>query len=74
MSYTNIITEFKKVRLIKLWQIELLLLGCGFFWEYITPLFRKETVSDMWDIAAYMLGGVIYWAVNKVYEKVANTK
>ena len=38
-------------------------LCCGFFWEYITPLYRKDTVSDVLDMAAYMFGSGLYWFV-----------
>ena len=41
--------------------IEIVLLICGIVWEYITPLFRKNTVSDIVDIFVYMFSGVTYW-------------
>ena len=34
------------------------LLGCGCFWEYVTPLYLSRSVSDSWDIAAVWLGGM----------------
>ena len=39
------------------------LLGCGCFWEYVTPLYRSRSVSDPRDIAAVWLGGMgmIIW-------------
>ena len=39
---------------------------CGMFWEYVTPLFRKDTISDPCDIIAYLIGGIIYWYLLKV--------
>lgn len=56
----NLVSFYNK-KLIKLWEIELLMLFCGLFWEYLTPLFRKNTVSDIFDVLAYMVGGLIYW-------------
>ena len=50
-------------KMIKLWQIELLLFPCGIFWEYITPLFRHNTTTDPCDILAYMIGGFLYWII-----------
>lgn len=34
------------------------LLGCGLFWEYVTPLYLSRSVSDPWDLAAYLAGGL----------------
>lgn len=61
MSLTNIILLLLGFRGInKLLYIEALLLGAGIFWEYAAPLFRSDTVSDPFDILAYLLGGMIY--------------
>lgn len=35
------------------------LLGCGLFWEYVTPLYRPGSVSDPWDLLAYLAGGLL---------------
>lgn len=51
--------------MIKLWRIELLMFFCGIFWEYIAPMFRANTVSDTWDMLAYMIGGFLYWIITK---------
>lgn len=37
----------------------------GVFWEYVTPIFRQNTVSDVWDILAYMAGGFMYWLIDR---------
>lgn len=63
VAYCNVVFNFYDKELLKLWQIELLMFSCGVFWEYLTPLFRENTVSDIWDILAYMIGGFIYWAI-----------
>lgn len=62
-SYVDIILLSKNLTLDTLWKIELLMLGCGLFWEFITPLFRKNTVCDIWDIVAYLLGGLAYYYI-----------
>ena len=43
-------------RLIPVWTY---LLGCGLFWEYVTPLYPPRSVSDPWDILAVWLGGTV---------------
>lgn len=61
IAYCNIVFGFYNRELIKLWQIELLLFFAGLFWEYVTPIFRTNTISDIWDVLAYMIGGFAYW-------------
>lgn len=62
MSLANIVLSLLSIGEIKkLIYIEALLLAAGLFWEYAAPLFRSDTVSDPLDIAAYLLGGTIYW-------------
>lgn len=63
MAYCGLVFEHYHRRMTKLWQIVLLMASCGFFWEYITPLFRPNTISDPWDILAYVCGGFIYWLI-----------
>lgn len=65
-AYCNHIFSYYKGMFQKLWKIELLMLSSGFFWEYLTPLFRYDTISDPWDIVAYMFGGFIYWILLKL--------
>ena len=62
-AYCNLVFIFHNKKINKLWHYELLLLFAGLYWEYLTPLFRKDTVSDIWDIVAYMTGGIIYWLI-----------
>ena len=33
--------------------------GCGLFWEYVTPLYLARSVSDLWDVAAVWLGAMV---------------
>lgn len=68
MAYVNIVMSFRKAALEKLWQIELMMFGCGIFWEVITPMFRKSTVADIWDMAAYLAGGFLYWLIVRLYQ------
>ena len=43
----------------------LFVLGCGMFWEYITPLYLNRAVSDYLDVAAYLVGGGVYLLMEK---------
>jgi hypothetical protein len=32
----------------------------GLFWEFVAPLFRADSVTDVLDLLAYLAGGVLY--------------
>lgn len=68
-AYVNYIAILYNKCLKKLWHIELLLLCCGIFWEYATPLIRPNVTCDNWDIVAYMIGGFLYWLIMLILEK-----
>ena len=66
LAYCNIILGLRNINLIKLWQIELLMFACGFYWEIITPLYRLSTVTDYGDFLAYLFGGILYWGILQI--------
>ena len=41
----------------------LFLLGCGLFWEVVTPLYLPRSVGDPWDVLAVWLGGLALLAL-----------
>ena len=41
----------------------LFLLGCGLFWEIVTPLYLSRSVGDPWDVLAVWLGGLALLAL-----------
>lgn len=65
MAYTNLLISLVQPR----YRIRNPLIGiayifcCGLFWEYAAPLFVSDSVSDPWDVLAYCLGAVLYWAI-----------
>lgn len=62
----NLILSFFQMRFYKLSHIVLFLFFCGIFWEFVTPLYRN-TISDIYDIFAYMFGGFLYWILLRLY-------
>lgn len=68
LAYTNIVIGLARpaVRLRRLVPIAVYLFLCGLFWEYAAPLFVAGSVSDPWDVACYVVGGVGYGAVLRV--------
>lgn len=41
----------------------LFLLGCGLFWEIVTPLYLPRSVGDPRDVLAVWLGGLVLLAL-----------
>jgi hypothetical protein len=58
------VLSFLGMPLNRYWYVVLLMLGCGVFWEYITPIYREDTTTDVLDLVAYELGGLIYWIIS----------
>lgn len=46
----------------------LFLLGCGWFWEAVTPLYLPRSVGDPWDVLAVWLGGMALLALRRLGE------
>lgn len=62
LLYLSIVLSFlKKTFTFKFAHIVYITLFCGILWEYFTPLYRYDTVSDPIDIPAYMVGGIFFW-------------
>ena len=45
----------------RIFPASLFLLGCGLFWEIVTPLYLSRSVGDPWDVLAVWLGGWPCW-------------
>ena len=47
----------------RVFPASLFLLGCGLFWEIVTPLYLPRSVGDPWDVLAVWLGGLALLAL-----------
>lgn len=45
-------------------------LGCGLFWEVVTPLYLPRSVGDPWDVLAVWLGAMAMLAVWRITKSV----
>lgn len=61
LGYCNILLATQNRRIHRLTSIVLIMLACGFVWEYLAPVFRSDTFTDLFDFGAYIFGGFIYW-------------
>ena len=73
-SYINLVFSIFSYKDYKIWYIMGIIFVAGLFWEFITPLFRKDTVTDMFDLLAYLIGGSIYCSILKFYKKSSSGK
>ena len=66
LCFLNLLLAWSGRRPIRrmVWAV-LFVLGCGIFWEYITPLYLSRTVSDPVDVAAYLVGGCVYMLIER---------
>ena len=55
----------KRPTLRRFGAVTVFLLGCGLFWEVITPLYLSRSVGDPWDVAACWLGGMVMWLIQR---------
>lgn len=59
LSFSNFLLNLYN-RTIKGKNIYIFISICGIFWEVITPLLKKDSVSDILDFVMYILGASIY--------------
>lgn len=59
----GVVVTFARPVRVRLYQVLLFTLANGLFWEYVTPLYRTDTTTDVLDLAAYLFGSLIYWYV-----------
>ena len=74
MAYVNRLLAFIGKSAYKLYVILIICFVCGCFWEYAAPLFRRGSVSDIYDLCCYCAGGAIYWAVHKTVRFFSNKR
>ena len=64
LLFLNLVYSFLFPKyVVRFYHVEILMLICGVLWEYFTPLYRSDTTTDIIDVFAYLLGGVIYWYI-----------
>ena len=69
LSYLNIIYSCVDYRIQKISEILLWMLVAGLVWEFIAPMIKSNSVTDVWDLICYQLGGVLYYCILKMHKK-----
>ena len=65
LAYTNILLRTKGKRLCNINHILPFCLCMGCIWEFLAPIIKQGSVTDPCDIFAYMLGGSMYWIIER---------
>lgn len=65
LSYVNIILSTRNVEINRLYSIIMICLINGMIWEYLAPYVKEDSVADILDILAYLIGGITYWLIIK---------
>jgi hypothetical protein len=60
LVWTDALLSLKQQRLDNYLHIFLLTVTIALFWEFITPLYHAGSTSDLWDLVAYLFGGILY--------------
>lgn len=50
------------------------LLGCGLFWEVVTPRYLPRSVGDPWDVLAVWLGGAALLALWRAWDRLGHRR
>lgn len=66
IAYSNIVLGTKEKRLYRIRHILPFCLCAGIVWEFFAPIIKNGSVTDPFDIIAYLIGGSMYWVLEKV--------
>ena len=69
VSYCNILLlsigkEIRKLRWLLLFSF-----CAGLVWEFVAPMLKETSVTDILDLMCYLLGTFFYWLVLMIYQK-----
>ena len=67
LAWLNLLLGLGRLgRLRRVGPAALFLLGCGLVWEVAAPVWKPEAVFDLWDLAAYQVGGLAYLGLERL--------
>ena len=58
LTVNTLLTMARQAPFLNPLPVSVLILACGFFWEFITPMYLSRSVSDPWDLLAYWCGAM----------------
>lgn len=70
LAYSNLliwVSGLRRLALVSVWRILAVGVLVGCFWEYAGPLLNPRSVTDEWDLLAYLGGAILYRAILKYH-------
>lgn len=72
LSFSSIFISFWGAKLQNALHIALIIIPSIIIWEFVTPLYKKTSVTDMRDVICYVTSASIYWLIIKIWERKRN--
>lgn len=68
-SYANLLLITVNREISKLRYYILISLCTSCVWEFIAPLLKSSSTTDVNDIVCYLIGGIFYWLILTIIKK-----
>lgn len=72
LSYCNILLLSIGKEIKKLYWLLLFSFCVGLVWEFVAPLLKKTSITDVLDLICYLIGAFLYWLILKIYQKISD--
>lgn len=66
LSYVNILMMTTGKEIKRLPVLLLLALVASLVWEFVAPIVKPTSVTDLIDIVCYLVGSVVYWLLMRL--------
>lgn len=66
ISYCNLLLLTVNKEMVKLHWLLLFSLCAGLVWEFVAPLIKENSVTDILDLVCYLVGTFFYWLLLKI--------
>lgn len=69
IAYSNLILITANREIHKFGWLLLFGLCAGMVWEFVAPLIKASSVTDIMDLACYVSGTLLYWCIMRVFRR-----
>lgn len=68
LAFSNLLLIKVHSSIFKFKYIFLFITACGCVWEFITPLYKENSITDYYDFIAYYIGAMIYFILVRIFQ------